>query len=173
MTTEQRLTTVENDLESVKTLLASAARYAESANRGLDQLTVTQTQTQAQLDRLGGRVDQLVESQAQANSRLDRIERVLDTLVSNQATEREARLALREDLEILYQTVQRSGENTDRAISQLTERVGQLTQDLNANIEDLVGMIGQLAQEAAQDKAEIRRIWQYLLRQAGNGSQPS
>jgi chromosome segregation ATPase len=173
MTTEQRLTTVENDLETVKTLLMSAASYADSANRGLDRLTVkvdeltaAQNQTQRQLDRL-------VESQVQANTRLDRIERVLEGLLSNQATEREAREALRADLGILTQTVQRSGENTDRAISQLTERVGQLAQDLTASVADLVQMMSSLANDAAQDKAEIRRIWQYLLRQAGNGDRPS
>lgn len=84
-------------------------------------------------------------------------------MVSNQVAEREARLALREDLEILSQTVQRSGGNTDRAIS-------RLTQDLTASVEDLVGMIGQLANDAAADRAEIRRIWDYLLHQSGNGS---
>lgn len=159
MTTEQRLITVESDLEAVKTLLMSAARYAESANRGLDRLTErfdgltvkvdqlfeAQTETQAQLT-------QLVESQVQGNARLDRIEQALEGLLSSQAAEREAREALRE--------------NSERAIS-------KLTQDLTANVEDLVQMMSSLANDVAQDKAEIRRIWQYLLRQAGNGSQPS
>jgi len=91
-------------------------------------------------------------------------------LASNQIAEREARLSLREDLEILYQTVQLSGDSTNRAVSQLTERVDQLTQELTASVQDLVGMIGQLANDAATDRAEIRRIWEYLLHQSTNGS---
>ena len=226
MTTEKRLDTVEVDLEAVKQMLASAARYSESANQKLDRLsdrvdslttaqantlariddltaaqantlariddlTAAQARTQTQLDRLGSRIDQLaesqaqtqvqlnqlVESQAQAFVRLDRIDRALDTLASNQVAEREARLALREDLEILYQAVQLSEGSTDRAISQLTERVdqltervNQLTQGLTTSVQDLVGMIGQLANDAAQDRAETRRIWEYLLYQSGNGS---
>lgn len=94
MTTEQRLITVENDLEAVKTLLFSAASYAESANRGLDRLTVkvdnltaAQDRTQAQLDQLGSRfdqlgfrVDQLVESQTQTVARLDQLTQKVDQL---------------------------------------------------------------------------------------------
>lgn len=37
MTTEQRLTNLEDEFDTVKQLLAAAARYAESANRGLEQ----------------------------------------------------------------------------------------------------------------------------------------
>lgn len=37
MTTEQRLTDLEDEFDTVKQLLAAAARYAESANRGLEQ----------------------------------------------------------------------------------------------------------------------------------------
>lgn len=112
--------------------------------------------------------------------RLDRIERILDTLANNQVAEREARLAFREDLESFYQTVRLSAENTDRAIAQLsqrtdtlTERVDQLARNLTASVQDLVGMITLLARDAEADRAawqeEIRRIWEYLLRQSGNG----
>lgn len=43
----------------MKQLLLSTASYAESANRRLDQLTIKQDHSQAQLDQLGGRIDQL------------------------------------------------------------------------------------------------------------------
>lgn len=87
MTTEQRLNNVEDDLESVKKLLASAARYAESANQKLDRLsdrvdslTTAQNRTQAQLDQLGFRVDQLVASQAQTQTQLDQLTQKVDQL---------------------------------------------------------------------------------------------
>lgn len=86
-----------------------------------------------------------------SEQRLDRIERILDTLASNQITEREDRLAVREDLEILSQTVQRSVENTDRAIS-------QLTQNLNSSIQDLTGIMVQFAHDAEADRAVMREI---------------
>ncbi|MDF5740319.1 MULTISPECIES: hypothetical protein [unclassified Nostoc] len=61
MTNAQRLDHVEDELETVKRLLVSAASYAESANRRLDELTIKQDRTQSQLDQLGVRVDQLSE----------------------------------------------------------------------------------------------------------------
>ncbi|OYE00358.1 6-aminohexanoate hydrolase [Nostoc sp. 'Peltigera membranacea cyanobiont' 232] len=59
MTNSQRLDHVEDELETVKQLLVSTARYAESANRRLDELTLKQDRTQSQLDQIGGKVDQL------------------------------------------------------------------------------------------------------------------
>ncbi|MBG1264148.1 6-aminohexanoate hydrolase [Nostoc commune] len=59
MTNAQRLDHVEDELETVKQLLVSTARYAESANRRLDELTLKQDRTQSQLDQIGGKVEQL------------------------------------------------------------------------------------------------------------------
>ncbi len=77
MTTE-RLERVENDLDVVRQLLTSAATYAESANRKIDQLstkvdqlTTSQDRTQSQLDQLTGRVDQLTGRVDQLSSRVD------------------------------------------------------------------------------------------------------
>lgn len=61
MTNAQRLDHVEDELETVKQLLLSAASYAESANRGLAELTLKQDRTQSQLDQIGEKVDQLSE----------------------------------------------------------------------------------------------------------------
>lgn len=52
MTNAQRLDNVENELETVKQLLVSTARYAESANGRLDRLVERQDLTQRQLDGL-------------------------------------------------------------------------------------------------------------------------
>lgn len=129
-------------------------------------------------------------------SRLDRIERVLDTLASNQLAERDARLAIREDLEILYQTIRAVADNSEadrqqsnRGVANLaghldrlavgvtqlvaqTEQLAQGQQTLQAGLDNLAGLVVRLAQDAATDRAEIRRIWEYLegqQRSQGNG----
>jgi uncharacterized protein YceH (UPF0502 family) len=104
--------------------------------------------------------------------RLDRIERILDNLATNQINERESRLSLREDLEILYQVVRQSGENTDRAINHLTEQVDNLT----GRVDNLTVAVEHLVENAQQDReqmriiqAEIQQIWEYLMGQKTNG----
>ncbi|MDZ7956673.1 MAG: 6-aminohexanoate hydrolase, partial [Aulosira sp. DedQUE10] len=73
MTTEQRLDRVDNDLAVVRQLLTSAATYAESANRRLDELTLKQDRTQSHIDQIGGRVDQLTAKQDRTQSHIDQI----------------------------------------------------------------------------------------------------
>jgi hypothetical protein len=97
------------------------------------------------------------------NQRLDRIERILDILSANQVAERDSRLELRDDLEILFQTVQQSTETTDRAIRSLTEQVNQLA-----------GLMTEFARNAEADRAilrgiqtENRRILDHLFGQQG------
>ncbi|MEA5504789.1 hypothetical protein VB735_17060 [Halotia wernerae UHCC 0503] len=91
-------------------------------------------------------------------SRLDRIERVLERVAVNQ--------------ESLQQTVQQN-----------TLAIAALREDLQASFSHLVGIVGDFAEEAHNDReqaerdrsvfqAEIRRIWEYLLRQGGNGNAP-
>jgi peptidoglycan hydrolase CwlO-like protein len=118
--------------------------------------------------------------------RLDRIERILDNLATNQINERESRLSLREDLEILYQVVRQSGENTDRAINHLTEQVNNLAEQVNnlaeqvdsltGRVDNLTGAVEHLVENAQQDReqmrimqAEIEQIWEYLMGQKTNG----
>ena len=121
--------------------------------------------------------------------RLDRIERSLEVLAGNQIAERESRLQLHDDLEILYQIVQRTdrsidlladrfGEVTDKfnqltdKFDQLTGRVDQLTTNIDRltnNQAQLTQLFVQSVQRNEQDRAEIRRIWEYLLSQQSNG----
>lgn len=68
MSIEQRLDTVKTDLEQVKQLLASAARYGESTQRRLDAVG-------ARLDAVGVRLDQ----QQAANQ--DQLDRALDEFI--------------------------------------------------------------------------------------------
>ncbi|MEO0686679.1 MAG: hypothetical protein AAFY76_16970 [Cyanobacteria bacterium J06649_11] len=48
--------------------------------------------------------------------------------------------------------------------------VWELTQEINASVADLVSMIGQIAETGEENRQEIRRIWEYLLGQSGNGN---
>lgn len=118
------------------------------------------------------------------NSRLDRIERILDTLATNQINEREARLAQREDLEILYQTIRLVGEGTDantEAISRLTDQMSGLAeaqQRMETSVDQLAALMVRFVETAEADRAairemqaEVQQIWQYLLSQQGNGHQ--
>jgi uncharacterized protein (DUF3084 family) len=56
--TEQTSVT-RDEFEQIKTLLASAARYAEAANAGLGRLEAAQQRSQFQIDQLTLRIDQL------------------------------------------------------------------------------------------------------------------
>lgn len=88
-------------------------------------------------------------------SRLDRIERILDQVAQQQLS------------------------NT-AAIAHLTEQQAELKQELEDSINHLVGVIGDFVEQAHSSQeqaerdrqvfqAEIQRIWEYLLRQSGNG----
>jgi tetrahydromethanopterin S-methyltransferase subunit G len=100
--------------------------------------------------------------------RLDSIERSLDALAGNQVAERDSRLQLHDDLEILYQIVQQ----TDHSVNSLSERLDQLTGQidrLTSNQSQMTQLFIQSVQRNEQDRAEIRRIWEYLLSQRTNG----
>ncbi len=128
--------------------------------------------------------------------RLDRIERVLDTLATNLATEQEARLAQREDLEIFYRTLRQMAENSEAerqqsnrhiatlaghldrltvSVSQLAGKTDQLVegqQVLQTGLDNLARQVVRLVENAEADRAETRRIWEYLegqQRSRGNG----
>jgi hypothetical protein len=100
-----------------------------------------------------------------SDQRLDRVERILDTLATNLINERDARLELKEDLEILYQTVQLAVDRTDSTINALAldQKATQ------SNVNDLTQLMVQFAKNAEADRAEIRQIWEYLLSQKSNG----
>ncbi|MEC4884941.1 MAG: 6-aminohexanoate hydrolase, partial [Scytonema sp. PMC 1070.18] len=73
-----RLNRVENELGEVRQLLASAATYAESASRGMGELTAAQNRTQTQIDQLGEKqertqiqIDQLGEKQERTQIQID------------------------------------------------------------------------------------------------------
>jgi hypothetical protein len=73
---------------------------------------------------------------------------------------------------IAYVTGQQQANTT--AITHLTERIDNLSVQLETSVGDLVQMIGEVVETAETDRqvfqAEIRRIWEYLLGQRDKGS---
>ncbi|MEL6500581.1 MAG: hypothetical protein AAFQ23_04140 [Cyanobacteria bacterium J06623_1] len=86
------------------------------------------------------------------SERLDRIEAKLEALADNQIT-------LQNNIDVMTQTV-----------AQNSTTCRELTQEINASVADLVSMIGQIAETGEENRQEIRRIWEYLLGQSGNGN---
>lgn len=82
----------DEDFETVKALLASAAIYAESAHCNIDNLRAevaaiiaAQRNTQSQLDSLGDKVETLVTAQGSTQTQLDCLDEKVETLVTAQA----------------------------------------------------------------------------------------
>jgi chromosome segregation ATPase len=111
MTTEQRLQRLEDEFEIVKDLLVSTARYAESANRGLDQVV--------------GAIERLTESQATSQAALDeRFRQVSETQIASQAA-LDAQLGQlgrsQAETEILFGRMSEAQAATERQIERLFE----------------------------------------------------
>ncbi|MBD2255601.1 hypothetical protein [Nostoc parmelioides] len=71
MTDAQRLDHVEDELETVKQLLVSTARYAESSDRKIDRLAERQDLTQRQLDSLAVTVQTMSEKVDSLTTKID------------------------------------------------------------------------------------------------------
>ena len=155
---DQRLDRIEDEFETVKQLLASAARYAESANKKLDRLSEKQDRTQTQLDQLAVRVDELTAAQAHTQTQLDQLSGRVDEFIlqaSRVFAQQGERMIRVEGLtESLTGVVQRLDRNYQAQQSQLQESQ-QSTQEF------------QRTTNAALER--IDRILDYLLRQQGGG----
>ncbi|WP_413171628.1 6-aminohexanoate hydrolase [Anabaena azotica] len=103
MTTEQRLDRVESEFATIRQLLTSAATYAESANRRIDDLGAKQDRTQTQLDQLGVKVDQL-------SNRVDEFVFHTQRLFNKAGSETEETKARTERLEALMLKLDRNYE---------------------------------------------------------------
>lgn len=147
MTTEQRLNHIEDEFETVKQLLASAARYAESANETGDRNTRS-------IEQLSEKINQLNEAQQQTQTHLDLLSEKVDRL-----TNRVDRLAERVD-EFVFQA--------QRLFTQLGEQQSRT----EATVQTLVDSVTRLTRNSETTQAEILRIWQYLEGQQRNGHQP-
>lgn len=119
--------------------------------------------------------------------RLDRIERMLDTMATNLINERDARVAMREDNDEFYHTVQRWSEEISSSVNQLVEHARRTDDAINRLTEsarETNDVIRRLTENAEADRAAIReiqtqvqgiqtenrRILDYLFGQRQNGN---
>ena len=143
MTTEQRLDRVETEFATIRQLLISAATYAESANRRIDELGTKQDRTQIMLDELGTKQDRTQTQLDQLSSRVDEFIFHTQRLFNKAGSEIEETKARTERLEALMLKLDR---NYEEQKSQFQEY--------------------QLTTNAALER--IDRVLDYLLRQSGN-----
>lgn len=87
--------------------------------------------------------------------RLDRIERMIESLAANQIEEREQRLALREDIEILFRSQQQSQENWELRQQQAQEDWEARHRQTQAAIEAVTAQISALTAQSTADRAMI------------------
>jgi hypothetical protein len=69
---------------------------------------------------------------------------------------------------ILLQTAQQQQTNTT-ALAQLTAKVDGLTEEVDSLRDIVMHSIQNAESDRSVFQAEIRRIWEYLFRQSGNG----
>lgn len=166
MTVEQRLDRLDNDLAVVRQLLTSAATYAESANRGLDNLTIAQDRTQAQLDNLTigqdrtqAHLDQLSITQDRTQAQVDQLSNRVNEFVFHAqrlftqiGTKLESVEGQSERLEAVVRRLDRNYETQQFQLQEFQRNTQESQASTNAALE------------------RIDRILDYLLRQQRNGN---
>lgn len=176
---DQRLDAVEDELEIAKRLLASAARYAESANEGLDRLTEKQDRTQAQLDQLtvtvediSQKVDDLTAAQAQTQTQLNNLTAAQTQTQTqlDQLTQKVDQLSNKVD-EFVFHTQRLFTQQGERLIRMegLAESLTGIVQRLDRNYQAQQSQIQEFQTTTGASLDRIDRILDYLLgQQKGN-----
>ncbi len=164
MTTEQRLDRVETEFATIRQLLISAATYAESANRRIDELGTKQDRTQIMLDELGTKQDRSQIMLDELGAKQDRSQTQLDQLGM-----RVDQLSSRVD-EFIFHTQRlfnKAGGEIEETKAR-TERLEAIMLKLDRNYEEQKSQFQeyQLTTNAALER--IDRVLDYLLRQSGN-----
>jgi len=164
MTTEQRLDRVETEFATIRQLLISAATYAESANRRIDELGTKQDRTQIMLDELGAKQDRSQIMLDELGAKQDRTQTQLDQLGM-----RIDQLSSRVD-EFIFHTQRlfnKAGGEIEETKAR-TERLEAIMLKLDRNYEEQKSQFQeyQLTTNAALER--IDRVLDYLLRQSGN-----
>ncbi|MDB9309263.1 6-aminohexanoate hydrolase [Aphanizomenon sp. CS-733/32] len=178
MTTEQRIDRVETEFATIRQLLISAATYAESANRRIDELGIKQDRTQIMLDELGAKQDRSQIMLDELGAKQDRSQIILDELGAKQDhTQTQLdQLGIRVDQlssrvdEFIFHTQRlfnKAGGEIEETKAR-TERLEALMLKLDRNYEEQKSQFQeyQLTTNAALER--IDRVLDYLLRQSGN-----
>ena len=164
MTTQQRLDRVETEFATIRQLLISAATYAESANRRIDELGTKQDRTQIMLDELGAKQDRSQIMLDELGAKQDRTQTQLDQLGM-----RIDQLSSRVD-EFIFHTQRlfnKAGGEIEETKAR-TERLEAIMLKLDRNYEEQKSQFQeyQLTTNAALER--IDRVLDYLLRQSAN-----
>jgi chromosome segregation ATPase len=142
--TTNRLERIETDLETVKELLVSTARYAESANSTLDRLSQRMDDHAVESQRLERQLTQrmegLAQQQAQTASRMEGLAQRMDELAQQQA-----QTAARLD-EFIYQSQRLLTQNAERMIQH------------EGRLERLDGVMAMLSRLQDRQQAQIERM---------------
>jgi chromosome segregation ATPase len=157
----QRLDRIEDEFETVKQLLASAARYAESANEKIDRLSERQDRTQVQLDQLGNRQDRTQEQ-------LDRLTITVEELTTAQTqTQTQLRQLSNRVDEFVFQAQRLFTQSAERLIrlEGQTERLEALFQRLDRNHSAQQSQLQEFQKTTTAALDRIDRVLDYLLNQ--------
>jgi len=154
---DQRLDRIEDEFETVKQLLASAAHYAESANAKIDRLSDRQDRTQTQLDLLSDRQDR-------TQTQLDLLSSKVDDLTTIQS-QTESRLD-----EFIFQVQRLLTQNAERLIrvEGQADRLEALLLRLDRNYEAQQSQFLEFQRTTGAALERIDRVVDYLMRQQGN-----
>lgn len=147
-------TVTRDEFEEVKSLLGSAARYAESANRGLDRLELAQQRSQLQLDQLGGKIGQLTIAQDRTQQQLDQVT--------------EAQRKTDQQLDQLTEAQRK----TEQQLDQLTEAQRKTEQRLESFIFESQRLMSGHAESIQQLKGisdRLEALLAYVIRKDGVG----
>ena len=136
-----RLDRIETDLETIKDILLATARRAEAAD-------ARTAKTDERLSELTQTMDErLVAFTKAADERGIKLDQRLDRLTQKQEESQRQIDALREDVDIAFQTISLMAENNRTDMAEFRAEMRQM-------------------------RLETREIWEYLLRQSQNGGSP-
>ena len=136
-----RLDRIETDLETIKEILLATARRAEAADARTaktDERLSEQSQT---MD------ERLVAFTKAADERGIKLDQRLDRLTQKQEESQRQIDALREDVDIAFQTISLMAENNRTEMAEFRAEMREM-------------------------RLETRQIWEYLLRRSQNGGSP-
>jgi chromosome segregation ATPase len=153
MTTEQRLDRVETEFATIRQLLISAATYAESANRRIDELGIKQDRTQIMLDELGAKQDRTQIMLDELGAKQDRSQIMLDELGAKQ-----------DRSQIILDELGIKQDHTQTQLDQLGIRVDQLSSRVDEFIFHTQRLFNKAGGEIEETKARTERLEALMLK---------
>lgn len=127
---QQRLESLEDEMETVKDLLMTAARMSERNSEAITRLTTRQESSQFTLERLTervgnltNRVDELAAAQQRTENSLDRLANLVVSLTESAAADRSAAVQDREESRQFRASVGAAIDRLDRVLDYLVREL--------------------------------------------------